>query len=88
MWSPAGQNQEDYHFSGKSLAIGQIGGQDGKLEIRFYNNNYSIYFDNEGLFLDNGLFTGYGYRMRTLNVRGDITELPNPHRSIFMVAAS
>ena len=73
MWSPAGQNQEDYHFSGKSLAIGQIGGQDGKLEIRFYNNNYSIYFDNEGLFLDNGLFTGYGYRMRTLNVRGDIT---------------
>ena len=73
MWTPKTQKAENYYFAGKSLTIGEIGGTDGKLEVIVYNNNYSITFQNEGLFLANGLMTGYGYTSRHSNVYGNIT---------------
>ena len=74
MWTPKTQDSEHYHFAGRSLTIGQINGQDGKLEIIVYHNTEnSITFDNEGVFLANGLMTGYGYKYRTSNVYGNIT---------------
>ena len=73
MWTPKNQKAENYYFAGKSLTIGEIGGTDGKLEVIVYNNDYSITFQNEGLFLANGLMTGYGYTSRHSNVDGNIT---------------
>ncbi len=74
LWSPAVQDGNEHHFTGKSLTIGIIGEKFGAMEVRVYSSTTKCWFDNEGLFLDNGRFTHYaGYRNRVAPVYGNIT---------------
>lgn len=85
-WSPKSQAPADYHFSGRSLTVGDLGAtHDGTLEINVYSANTKLTFDNKGLFLANGYLTGLGgYRHRPSLVYGDITVL-SPESAPFRI---
>ena len=81
VWTQVGQDAAAYHFYGKSLSIGEIGGDGGVLEVRVYDSDVSLTFDNDGLFLDKGVLTGYlGWHNRSGLLYGKVTvRAPESH---------